>query len=163
MESARVCPTPWEAPERRRIQWRQKLKACLLSIDQGISSDARGEARLQELKQEWNRVNPTLPSRGAALQQQLYRMQKEAEKGDQDGDNHPAEPGELLRLGMWVIAESCAQGAKYRHVSDSRITCPRALGMYVITELHASIAGRASKYRHVGDSRTTCPNDQVSL
>ena len=82
MESERECPAPGliQVPVQTWVSWCQDMRKCLVNIEQSIPTDKIGEARTQELEERWAKANPTMPSRGAALRQQLYRMRKEKEQ-----------------------------------------------------------------------------------
>ena len=74
MESSRKCAA---AHLTRRIRWSSQLILTLLEIAQEMEElGLRGRDQQLELERRWKVVHPDLPSRGAALVQQLRRVRK---------------------------------------------------------------------------------------
>lgn len=57
-----------------RISWTQSRERSLTEIAQSIVPEVVGLEREKELEKRWRSKYPTLPSKGSALVQQLYRM-----------------------------------------------------------------------------------------
>ena len=54
------------------------MGTVLLEIDENLDPLLRGKDRERSLKQQWRAMYPTIPSRGSALKQKLYRLWKTA-------------------------------------------------------------------------------------
>ncbi len=70
-----------------RVAWTQARNQSLKEAIEAVDPSLKGIERENELEKEWHSRNPTLPSKGKSLMQQLYRVRKR--KGPHASQSNP--------------------------------------------------------------------------